>query len=174
MTGYYHPIIQISIWKKKLILWAFFSHCVQLMSCITRSLLPMMSSAVLTAFWRALWLWAEQLPYHIVMQPVRMLSMVKWQKLVKMLRKQSKLLELPQEIESLWQADLMIVSVWCVHRGTWSYWLFLWQLCWCVWGCVLHPATSCSPVSLYSVPLGDRWLKKCNAMSDHIRKISFV
>lgn len=35
-----------------------------------------MSSAVLSTLWRAMRLWLEQLPYHRVIHPVRMLSVV--------------------------------------------------------------------------------------------------
>ena len=40
------------------------------------SLPPVMRCADLTTLWRALRLWAEQLPYQAVIQPDRMLSIV--------------------------------------------------------------------------------------------------
>lgn len=44
-----------------------------------------MSFAVLTTLWGPLQLWAEQLPLHTVMQPIRMLSIVQWEKLARIL-----------------------------------------------------------------------------------------
>src|SRR4029434_8424998 len=51
-------------------------HLVWKMSCRAGSSLPMMNSADLTTLLRALRSLAVQLPYHTVMHPVRMVSIV--------------------------------------------------------------------------------------------------